>query len=1107
MGAWSRPEPGSLENPEIREDVPGHVIPILQREFDDFDNEAEKFLAGETTENEFIGFRLKQGVYGQRQADVQMIRVKLPFGGITPEQMETFADVVERWVPLNKGHITTRQNIQMHHVPLRDAAALIREISDAGLSSREGCGNTVRNVTADPWAGVCHDETFDPTPYAGAYVRYFVRHPTTQLMPRKVKTAFTGSDTDRALTGIHDVAFIARERDGVKGFEMRIGGGTSIMPRVAPTLIDFVRADDGEYLKYTEAVLRIFDRQDWLRVNRARARLKVMVDKIGIEAMRELVEEELQGDWVAERDFSAGRPAVPARRGGGRARAAGRRPARRTATSPSSAASTPPTSRPSARRASRPSRSRSRAATSRPSSSAGWPTIMREFSGGYARTTVHQNFVLRWVRDEAVYDVWARLNELGLGEAGADQVNDVVSCPGTDSCKLGITSSMGLNRAVTERIEAMKITDPLTRRIHIKMSGCPNGCSQHHIGNIGFYGASIKVGQHTIPAYVAHIGGNYEGGEIVYGTRLKVRLPAKRVPEAVERWIRKYEAEREDGEVLQRLRRARRHQGVRGRGPRPRHARRVRPGDDERVHRLDQEGPVRGPARRGRVRGLMDHLEQLEAEAIHVIREVAAELEKPVLLFSGGKDSIVLLHLARKAFRPGDVPFPVMHVDTGHNFPEVIEFRDRHVPDVLVASVQESIDRGRVRDEPSRNQLQTTTLLDAIEEHGFDAAFGGARRDEERSRAKERVFSFRDDFGQWDPRRQRPELWDLYNGRVRRGEHVRVFPLSNWTELDVWEYIRVEELELPPIYFAHEREVFERDGMLYAVIDFLPLRDGEEPFEESVRYRTVGDMTCTGAVRSRAATLDDGDRRDRRDADHRARRDARRRPRERGRHGRPQASRVLLMLRVATAGSVDDGKSTLIGRLLHDSKSLMADELGTAADLARLTDGLRAEREQGITIDVAYRHFATPRPPVRAARLPRPRAVHAQHGHRRLDRRPRARAGRRPPGDDRAVAPPPGDRGAARRAGRDRAGEQDGPRRLRRGALRRGRARGARLGVAARPARRRLHPGVGAARRQRRRALGGDAVVRAASRCSSTSRRRRPATASPTARPGCRSST
>src|SRR5215210_3465301 len=295
---------GSLDNPEVYENVPGHIIPILEREFDDFDDEAGKYLDGGTPEDEFIGFRLKQGVYGQRQADVQMIRVKLPWGGVTPDQMETFADVVERWVPLNKGHITTRQNFQMHHVPLRDAAALIREISDAGLSSREGCGNTVRNVTADPWAGVCHDEVFDPTPYAGAYVRYFVRHPTTQLMPRKVKTAFTGSDTDRALTGIHDVAFVARLRDGVKGFELRVGGGTSIMPRIAPTLAEFVTADDGEYLKYTEAVLRIFDRQDWLRVNRARARLKVLVDKIGIEALREQVEEELRGDWVAERDFS-----------------------------------------------------------------------------------------------------------------------------------------------------------------------------------------------------------------------------------------------------------------------------------------------------------------------------------------------------------------------------------------------------------------------------------------------------------------------------------------------------------------------------------------------------------------------------------------------------------------------------------------------------------------------------------------------------------------------------------------------------------------------------------------------------------------------------------
>ena len=234
----------------------------------------------------------------------------------------------------------------------------------------------------------------------------------------------------------------------------------------------------------------------------------------------------------------------------------------------------------------------------------------------------------------------------------------------------------------------------------------------------------------------------------------------------------------------------------------------------------------------------LSHLRALEAEAIHVIREVAAELERPVLLFSGGKDSIVLAHLARKAFRPAPVPFPLMHVDTGHNFDEVIEYRDRFVAELgtelVVASVQESIDRGRVSEETgpraSRNRLQTVTLLDAIEAHGFDAAFGGARRDEERARAKERIFSFRDDFGQWDPRRQRPELWDLYNARVRRGENIRAFPISNWTELDVWQYIAQEELELPNIYMAHEREVFGRDGMLYAVSPFIELMEGEEPF-------------------------------------------------------------------------------------------------------------------------------------------------------------------------------------------------------------------------------------------------------------------------------------
>ena len=261
----------------------------------------------------------------------------------------------------------------------------------------------------------------------------------------------------------------------------------------------------------------------------------------------------------------------------------------------------------------------------------------------------------------------------------------------------------------------------------------------------------------------------------------------------------------------------------------------------------------------------LSDLDQIEAESIHIFREVAAEFERPCMLFSGGKDSIVMLRLAEKAFSPARLPFPVMHVDTGHNFPEVLEFRDRRLAEVgarlVVASVQQSIDDGRVTEETgpraSRNRLQTTTLLDAVGEHRFDALFGGARRDEEKARAKERVYSFRDEFGQWDPKNQRPELWNLYNGRIRRGEHIRVFPISNWTELDIWEYIRREGIEIPSIYLAHERLVFDRDGMWLADSDHVTRMDGEEVVTRRVRYRTVGDMSCTGAVESTAASLDE----------------------------------------------------------------------------------------------------------------------------------------------------------------------------------------------------------------------------------------------------------
>ena len=549
LKSHAAPHPGSLESPEVVENVPGHVIPILAAEFDDFDTESTRFLAGDIENDEFTKFRLRQGVYGQRQPDVQMVRVKLPMGGITPDQLDAFARVIDEYVPLRKGHVTTRQNIQMHHVPLPDAAQLIRELSDAGLSSREGCGNTIRNVTGDARAGTLPGELFDITPYAGAYVRYFVRHPTTQAMPRKIKTAFTATDEDNAITGIHDVAFIPRERDGVRGVEVRVGGGTAIMPRIAPTLYDFVELDNGDYLKVTEAVVRIFDRTDFLRKNRARARIKVLVDKIGIEAFRELVDEELEGDWVGERDFSIdgiryeideareARPRAGYASPNGDLRAFERFEESNVTAQRQAGFVTVEV--------------KIERGDLTPEQLRGLGQVMRDYCGGFARTTVHQNLVLRWVRSESVYEVWRALSELSLGAAGADEITDVVSCPGTDSCKLGITSSMGLNEAVTARLTEMDIDDPLTRRVHVKMSGCPNGCSQHHIADIGFYGASIKVGERTIPAYVAHIGGHYEGGEVVYGTRLKVRLPAKRVPDAVERWLRFYESDRQDGESFQ----------------------------------------------------------------------------------------------------------------------------------------------------------------------------------------------------------------------------------------------------------------------------------------------------------------------------------------------------------------------------------------------------------------------------------------------------------------------------------------------------------------------------------------------------------------------------
>jgi sulfite reductase beta subunit-like hemoprotein len=392
---------------------PGRVLPVLVRELDDFKTEATRFLKGEWDEVKFIGFRLKQGVYGQRQENAQMIRVKLPFGGVTADQMDAFGEVAERFAPLRKGHITTRQNFQFHHIPLAQAAEALYVMGRVGLSTREACGNTVRNVTGDPWAGVNADEPFDPTPYVGAFARYWLRNPLSQLLPRKFKVAFSSNNKDEAITGLHDLGFIPRIRDGVKGFEIRAGGGLSIMPRNAPVLTEF--ASLHEYLKISEAVVRIFEKADELRQNRAKARIKFLIDRVGIEEFKRMVEEELQGDW-AKGDFSPDHLLFL-----------------------DDEATTAPQRRPNYGQPNGDRREFTLFVTAnvkaqkqqgfstievkvtrgdlKPEQFRGLAAIMREYAGGRARTTIQQNVVLRWVRDESLYEVWQHTRSRTLSPA------------------------------------------------------------------------------------------------------------------------------------------------------------------------------------------------------------------------------------------------------------------------------------------------------------------------------------------------------------------------------------------------------------------------------------------------------------------------------------------------------------------------------------------------------------------------------------------------------------------------------------------------------------------------------------------------------------------
>ena len=522
------------------------VIEILPQEIDDFERQVRRFQAGEWDETEFQAFRLKQGVYGQRQPESQMVRVKAPFGGLTADMLDALGEVTSKFAPLDVGHVTTRENIQYHHIKLEDTPSLMRILGRVGMSTREACGNTVRNVTGCPKAGVCAVEPFDVTPYAAAYARYFVRHPVTQAMPRKVKSAFSGCEMDCAITPIHDMGFVPKIVDGRKGFKMVTGGGTSIMPRIAPTLYDFVPVE--EFLKISEAVFRIFDRTDELRKNRMKARIKFYIDRIGIDEFRKEVEEELQEAW-AQRDIdptpllfiedeSLDAPTPPA---GGYSRNGHDAEFENWVETNVEPQKQEPY----------------RVATVKlplgDISSEQFhdlADLSRKYAGGRARITHQQNLAFRWIHEDALYEVWQELKKIGFAESGAHEITDVVSCPGTDSCKLGITSSMGLGRAISEAIDKMDKSDPLVRGMHVKMSGCPNGCGQHHIADIGFHGAAAKAPGGQVPSYELFLGGSYEADDPRFGQRVRGRVAAKRVPQALNQIIDLYKDNREDGELF-----------------------------------------------------------------------------------------------------------------------------------------------------------------------------------------------------------------------------------------------------------------------------------------------------------------------------------------------------------------------------------------------------------------------------------------------------------------------------------------------------------------------------------------------------------------------------
>ena len=539
-------------HPAVPADLqPERVFVTLDEEIENFERESRRFRKDEEgLLDEFRPFRLMHGVYGQRQEDTQMIRVKLPYGGVSADQMDACAVFAEKYSGYRRGHITTRENFQFHFVPLDDVPDVMRLLASVGLTTREACGNTVRNVTGCPYAGTCADEVFDATPYLVAYARNMLRNPICQRLPRKWKTAFSSCAKDCAGTPFHDMGFIAKvKRENgreVRGFELRVGGGLSTMPRQADTIYDFVPVENGEYIRVTEAMIKVFDKEgglpNFLRKNMAKARVKFLIKKIGIEEFRRQVDEELAQPWAKEPlDMEALMQLAPEGPTLGEPPANGQQPA--------------PEFERWLKTNVRRQRQEGHVAITvtvpmgnlSPEQFRGLAEIMRRFSGGTARTQQNQNLVLRWVREDALPALHAELSAIGLGAPEAGLIADVVACPGTDSCKMGITSSQGAGYALRDAMMEMGDDDPLVQEITVKVSGCPNGCAMHHLAAIGLQGASFKAGQTQIPCYDVFLGGGGYIGGGKFGTRV-ARIPVKRTPQAIKKIIGVYKEERQDGE-------------------------------------------------------------------------------------------------------------------------------------------------------------------------------------------------------------------------------------------------------------------------------------------------------------------------------------------------------------------------------------------------------------------------------------------------------------------------------------------------------------------------------------------------------------------------------